>query len=132
MRSLYPNHIATRGRLQPTLETMATWGRLPSEIEPQETGASLPVRQLTVAEAVSQIPFWIRQAFRQNVRAIDRGGIVLLLQQNGTARLVLVRRDYDRYVALLTESPWVSGYDLPEPDLTTWIEASIQAVFNQP
>jgi hypothetical protein len=111
---------------------MATWGRLPSEIEPQETGASLPVRQLTVAEAVSQIPFWIRQAFRQNVRAIDRGGIVLLLQQNGTARLVLVRRDYDRYVALLTESPWVSGYDLPEPDLTTWIEASIQAVFNQP
>ena len=129
-RSTYPNHIATRGRLIPDGETVTTRGLLPPEsLEAESQGSSLPIRTLTTLEAVNLIPFWIRQSLRQNVRAVDRGGEVVLLQYIGTGKLTLVRPDYERFVALITEQPWVSGYDLPEPDLTQWIEASVQSVF---
>lgn len=132
MRSLYPNSIATRGRLAPTLESLTLKGYLPEDVGGQDSfGASQPVRQLFQEDAVRILPFWIRQALRQNVRALDRGSSILLLQMVGTMRLVLEREDYTKYVVLLTDEPWIAGYELSEPALTEWIEESIRSVFTQ-
>jgi len=134
MRSLHPLQICTRGRVMPDLTSMTSKGLIGDiREEAYRDGGAVPLRMLTQEQALILLPYWVKQALQQNVRVLDRGNSIILILFKGAHHLLLDRRDYDRFVLLLTDDPTELGlFWFDEPLLTQWIAAAIREVFTRP